>query len=502
MGSINWQQRADQINLTVFNFIDGIAEDCSTEKNLGINPISKHSPRDGKLLYQMAEGDSTTVNRAVQAAKLAFDDGRWSSLSVWARIDVLNKLADLVEEHKEEFALYESLDVGKPIVRALNGDLGSAIGRLRNSANQADKVFSATGFDGNELVYQHRKPVGVVGAIVGWNFPLSLAAGKVGPALAMGNSIVLKPSEFTCLSACRLAELALKAGVPSGVFNVVNGSGAIVGDALAKHMDVDLLGFVGSSATGKNLMMSAGQSNMKRLILECGGKSPYLVFDDCPDDLDVIAADIVAKAFANQGAVCVAGTRLLIQDSVKDKLLPKIIEQTAKIVPQDPLDPQTTFGALINEAHMKKVLGYIDNGTKDGAKLILGGKRLDVIAGGFYIEPTIFDEVDPKQSLAQEEIFGPVLSVFSFTSEDEAIQIANDSSFGLYAYASTKDFGRTRRLGQLLNVGSVKILGTTTPASGGVGMTIEAHRQSGMGYSFGLEGMAAYTVSTAVGVLS
>ena len=498
MSSINWHQRAKEASLTVFNFIDGIAEDCSGEHCAGDQAITKHSPRDGRLLYSIARGESATVDRAVSNARQAFNDGRWSAISVQARKAVLLKLADLIEQHKEEFALNECLDVGKPIARALRGDIGNAIYHLRSSADKADKVLSSTGFDGAELVYQHRKPAGVVGAIVGWNSPLSLAAGKVGPALAMGNSIVLKPSEFTSLSACRLAELALEAGVPPGVFNVVNGAGATVGAALAEHRDVDLIGFVGSSATGKKMMIAAGQSNMKRVILECGGKSPYLVFDDCPDDLDVIAADIVAKAFPNQGAVCVAGTRLLIQDSIKDKLLAKVIEKTAKISPQDPLDINTTFGALINEAHMNKVLGYIDNGSKEGANLILGGKRLEVVSGGYYIEPTIFDQVNPKQAMAQEEIFGPVLSVLTFKDEEEAIQIANDSNFGLYAYASTQHLGRARRLGQLLNVGQVNLLGTSTPVHGGFEMTFEAQKQSGMGFAFGLEGLAAYTVSTTV----
>lgn len=507
MTAINWHQRADEIELSVCNIIDGISQECrgkgAADKDTIENTlITKYSPRDGHLLYSLSPGDSVTVNQAVASARQAFNDGRWSKLSVYNRKIVLQKLADLIEQHKEEFALYECLDVGKPITNALQNDIPSAVYTLRSCAEKADRVLSSTGFDGGELVYQHRKPAGVVGAIVGWNFPLVLAAQKLGPALAMGNSLVLKPSEFTSLSACRLAELALEAGVPPGVFNVINGSGAIVGDALAKHRDVDLLAFVGSSATGKQLMISAGQSNMKRLILECGGKSPYLVFDDCPEDLDAIAADIVAKAFPNQGALCVAGTRLLIQDSIKAKLLPKILKQAEKITVQDPLDTTSTFGALINEAHRNKVLAYIDSGKQEGAQLILGGNCIDVIPGGFYIEPTIFDQVNPQQKIAQEEIFGPLLSVFTFNHEEEAIQLANDSCFGLAAYAATQNLGRARRLGQSLNAGRVKILGTSTPVYGEVDMTAEKHRQSGMGFSFGLEGMAAYTVSSTVHVLT
>ena len=496
MISIDWHQRAESTPLTIHNIINGKKETPS-----GGEKVAKNSPRDGRLLYEFNSTDTATVDRAVANAKEAFNDGRWSALSVYDRRLVLLKLADLIEAHKEQFALYECLDVGKPITRALQGDVVSAQIALRNSAEYAEKIVSSTGFDGGELIYQHRKPVGIVGAITGWNFPLMLAAQKVGPALAMGNTIVLKPSEFTSLSTCLLAELALEAGVPPGVFNVVNG-GPAVGVSLAQHNDIDLLSFVGSSATGKKIMESAGQSNMKRLILECGGKSPYLVFDDCPDDLDSLAANIVGRAFPNQGAVCVAGTRLLIQETIKDELLGKIIEHTQKINAQDPLDPTSTYGALMNEAHMNKVLGYIDSGKQEGAELIQGGKRLEVVPGGYYLEPTIFDRVNPKQKIAQEEIFGPVLSVFTFRDEQEAIQLANDSSFGLAAYAATQNAGRVRRLGQCLNAGRIRILSTSTPMPGELDITAEPHRQSGQGCAFGLEGMAAYTVSSTVHLLT
>ena len=496
MNSTDWHELASNNNLAVFNIING-----KKEALLGDDKIDKYAPRDGRLLYSITSGDNSIVDSAVASAREAFNDGRWSGLSVYDRRKTLVKLASLIETYKDQFALYECLDVGKPIECALQADVRSAQIALRNSAELAERVLSSTGFDGGELVYQHRKPVGVVGAITGWNFPLMLAAQKVGPALAMGNCLVLKPSEFTSLSTCLLAELALEAGVPPGVFNVVNG-GPAVGASLAKHNDVDLLSFVGSSATGKKIMASAGQSNMKRLILECGGKSPYLVFDDCPDDLDFIADDIVNKAFYNQGAVCIASTRLLLQDGIKEKLLPKIMERAKRLVPQDPLDSSTTFGAIMNEAHMNKVLNYIDSGTAEGAQLILGGQRLEVVPGGYYIGPTIFDQVNPKQRIAQEEIFGPVLSVFSFTEEQQAIQLANDSCFGLAAYAATQNAGRARRLGQSLNAGRIKVLSTSTPSYGDIDMSAEPHRQSGMGFAFGLEGLAAYTVSSNVHVLT
>ena len=496
MSSIKWKEQAKNTEFQVRNFIDGHYVDCQGEP-----VISKYSPRDGSLLYEFSAGDGLEVDRAVECARKAFDDKRWRGQSMAQRKIVLRKLADLIEEHKDTFALYECLDVGKPITNALQDDVIRAVSVLKDCAESADKLFSPSGSDGNYLVYQTRKPVGVVGGIVGWNYPLVLAVRKVGPALIMGNSLVLKPSEYTSLSTNFLAALALEAGVPPGVFNVVNGAGATVGAALTTHTDVDLISFVGSSTTGKQLMIAAGQSNMKRLILECGGKSPYLVFDDYPSDLDAIAADIVATAFPNQGALCVAGTRLLIHEAIKDDLLPKVLEQVEKVTPQDPLDPSTTFGALVNESHMNKVLGYIDSGKQQGAELVYGGNRRHIETGGYYLEPSIFDNVDPQQKIAQEEIFGPVLSIFSFKNEEGAVKLANDTCYGLAAFAATENLGRAQRLGQNLNVGFVMIAGTTTPSGGGANIGMEGQRQSGFGYEGGLAGLAAYTVSTAVHTL-
>lgn len=498
MNKIDWHERAKSALYSVRNFIGGQYKSC-----VGEDRITKYSPRNGRVLYTFGAGDGVEVNEAVASAKAAFEDGRWRGLPVYQRKAVLQKLADLIEENKEEFALYECMDVGKPIIHALMGDIPRAAATLRGTAENADKLLSPSGDDGSSFVYQLRKPVGVVGGIIGWNFPLSLAITKMAPALAMGNSLVLKPSEFTSLSASRLAALAVEADVPPGVFNVIHGAGATVGASLAQHTDVNLLSFTGSSASGKQMLIASGQSNMKRLMLECGGKSPYLVFDDCPTDLDMIAGDVVARAFHNQGAVCVAGTRLLVQENIKDKLLPKLLKQVAQITPQDPLNPNTTFGALINEAHLKKVLAYIDSGEREGAKRIYGGKRIQITAkdidqGGYYVEPTIFDNVNPQQIIAQEEIFGPVLSIITFRDEAEAIKIANGTCFGLAAYAATQNLGRAQRLGQRLNAGLVIIIGSSTPSGGGVALGVEGHRESGFGYEGGQAGLASYTVSTAV----
>lgn len=486
-----WKQRADESEFKVFNFIDGKILNCQ-----GSYMLEKVCPRDGKLIYKFGEGTGGEVDSAVRSAREAFDDGRWRKLTAYQRKTILLRLAQLVEEQGESLAMYDCLDVGKPITHAINIDVTSAVASLKYSAENAGKIFSPLGTDGGVLAYQQRKPLGVVGGIIGWNFPLSLAASKLGPSLAMGNCLVLKPSEYTPLSACRLASLAIEAGVPPGVFNVVNGTGNIVGDTLARHSDVDLLTFVGSTTIGKQLMVSAGQSNMKRLILECGGKSPYIVFDDCPDDLDALAADIVETAFPNQGALCVAGSRLLLHKSIKDKLLPKILEHTKRLIPGDPLSPDTQFGAIINEAHMNKILGYIEGAKKEGAELICGGHQVNRDSGGYYIEPTVFDHVAPDAKIAQEEIFGPVLSVMTFSSEVEAIQLANNSCYGLAAYAATENLGRAQRLIQQLDVGGIAIISTNTLKEGSVELGVEGHKQSGFGMELGMDGLQAYTVST------
>lgn len=506
MSSIDWVAQAQNADLTIRNFINGQFDNIA-ESNGTPAIIDKYSPRDGHLLYSFRQGGKDDVDKAVANAREAFNDGRWRALPLQQRAKVICRLADLVEENREQLALYESLDVGKTITRALQHDIPRISGALRNAAALAGQLQAPSGADLGHFAYQRRKPLGVAAGITGWNSPMPLAAFKIGPALMMGNSLVLKPSEFTSLTTSHLAALAIEAGVPAGVLNVVHGVGATVGAALAEHMDVDLLSFVGSSATGKRVMASAALSNMKRVILECGGKSPYIVFEDCPDNLDFIAQDIVDTAFPNQGALCVAGTRLLLQESMREKLLPLIIEKTAAISPSDPLDPNSVFGAIVNEAHMNKVLAYIDSGISEGANLIQGGKRVypqgaEDLQKGFYIEPTIFDGVDPQSKIAQEEIFGPVLSILTFKDEQEAIRIANNSSFGLAAYAATSSLARSQRLAEQLSVGSLSIIGNNILRGGSVNISSDKHRESGMGFSGALEGLAAYSITTTVSIFT
>jgi len=491
---MTWAARAQALRLEVSDFVNG--RRCVSEGN----PLrEKWSPRDGTPLYRFHDSTGSEVREAVGNARATIRDGRWAGLSVQQRKDVLYKLARLIEQNRDELALLEGLDVGKPITDALNIDVPTAATIIRATAEAIDyvsgKVYLASG---TNLAYQLQRPVGVVAGLIGWNFPLILAATKIAPALAAGNSLVLKPSELTPLSAIRLAELALEAGVPPGVLNVVNG-GAEVGEVLASHHDVDLMSFTGSTRTGKMLLVAAGQSNMKRVILECGGKAPNIVFEDAPD-LDAVATAVVERAFWNQGQVCTASSRLLVQASIKDALLERVVAKARLLAPGDPLEESTRFGALVSAGHRDKVLSYIDRGAQEGAAAACRAEISPPFAQGFYVAPVIFDRVSPGMAIAQEEIFGPVLAVLTFKDTEEAIQIANDSLYGLSAIAWTRDLARVQRLSYALQSGSVTVFATAQPAPGpGEGvLTVGGLKQSGIGVEGGLEGIQAYMTQTAV----
>jgi len=490
---IDWIARARELRPRVRDFVDG------RWHATGGDLLRKAAPRDGSPLAEFGSGSVRQVEAAVASARRTFEDGRWSGRPVQGRKDVLFRLAALIERHLEELALLESMDVGKPITDALTVDVPSAAAVIRLSAEMADKCFGDVyGADHSSLTYQLRRPIGVVGGIVGWNFPLLLAAQKIGPALAMGNSLVLKPSELTSLTAARLAELAMEAGLPEGVLNVIHGTGAL-GAALARHSEVDLVSFTGSSHTGRQLLIASGESNMKRLILECGGKAPNIVFDDCPD-LHSVADSIVKRAFWNQGQVCTASSRVLLQEGIKEKLLPILVERTSTLDPRDPLDAESKFGALVSEGHRRKVLGYIERGMQEGARVAYRSDAAAPLAGGFYVPPVIFDAVSPTSSVAQEEIFGPALCVMSFRDEEEAIRIANSTIYGLSAIVWTQSLGRAHRMAHRIRAGWITVNATDMPRSdaGGDVMTVGGHKQSGIGTEGGIAGMNAYMTSTAV----
>ena len=447
-----WEEQAQQLNFNGKAFINGAYVDSASRETFDcISPI------DGKILNSVASCSQTDVDKAVEIARETFESGQWSRLSPSDRKKILLAFADEISVHQEELALLETLDMGKPISDSFTDDLPDAINCIRWCAEAVDKLYDEVAPTAdNTLGLVTREPVGVVAAIVPWNYPLCMAAWKLGPALAVGNSVILKPSEKSPLTAIRIAELAKNAGLPDGVLQVLPGFGHTAGKALALHPDVDTLVFTGSTATARQLMIYAGESNMKRVWVEAGGKTPNIVFADAPDLKK--AAKVAAMAiFCNQGEVCTAGSRLLVEDSIYDDFLQLVVGEVNNWQPGHPLEPDTVAGAIVDEIQLKRVLGYIEKGQSEGAKLTVGGQQIMKDMGGFYIEPTIFNDVSNAMTIAQEEIFGPVLSVIRFKTEEEAVTLANDSIYGLAAALWTNDLSRAHRLSRRLRAGSVWI---------------------------------------------
>ncbi|RON73402.1 aldehyde dehydrogenase PuuC [Pseudomonas chlororaphis] len=481
----DWEQRFQSLTLEGRAFIDG--QYCHAASAATFECIS---PVDGRFLANVASTDEADANRAVQVARQAFESGVWSRKAPAERKRVLIRFADLILEHQDELALLETLDMGKPIGDSLSIDVPATANAIRWNAEAIDKIYdevAATPHDQLGLVT--REAAGVVAAIVPWNFPLIMASWKFAPALAAGNSFILKPSEKSPLTAIRIAQLALDAGIPKGVFNVLPGYGHTVGKALALHMDVDVLAFTGSTAVGKQLLVYSGQSNMKRVWLEAGGKSPNVVFADAPDLR--AAAEAAASAIAfNQGEVCTAGSRLLVERSIREQFIPLLVEAIKAWKPGHALDPATRVGALVDQRQLENVLRYIGIGKEQGGQLLAGGARTLESTGGLYVEPTIFDGVTNAMTIAREEIFGPVLSVISFDTEEEALTIANDSIFGLAAGVWTSNLSRAHRFARGLRAGSVWVNqydgGDMTAPFGGF-------KQSGNGRDKSLHAFDKYT---------
>lgn len=481
----SWLALADSLTIRTQAFIDGKYVDAVSGRTFDcISPI------DGRSLGAVAEGAEEDINRAVAAARRSFESGAWSQAKPGYRKKVLLKFAQLIEKHGDELALLESLDMGKPVSDARSVDIAATIRCMSWTGEALDKVYGEVAPTGpGELGLVTREPLGVIGAIVPWNFPLLMAAWKLAPALAMGNSVVLKPSEKSPLSAIRLAGIAMEAGIPAGVFNVVPGFGKQAGEPLALHMDVDGLVFTGSTAVGKRLLQCAGLSNMKRAYMECGGKSPNIVFADA-HDLDAAARAAASGIFYNQGEVCTAASRLLVERSIKEEFVARVVEAGRAMQPRHPLEPGAPMGAMVDESQTGRVLGYIDKGVAEGARLVLGGKRASVVEGGCYIEPTVFDEVAHQHTIAREEIFGPVLSVIAFDTEEQALRMANDSEYGLAAGVWTGDISRAHRVARKLRAGSVWVNywdgGDMTAPFGG-------YKQSGNGRDKSLHAFDKYT---------
>ena len=415
------------------------------------------SPVDGRVLTEVARCDHADVDDAVASARAAFEDRRWSGLAPAQRKRVLIRFAEQLLQHADELALTETLDMGKPVRYSRAVDVNSAANCIRWYGEAVDKIYDEIApAPSTALALITREPVGVVGVIVPWNYPMIMAAWKIAPALAAGNSVVLKPSEKSPLSALRMADLALEAGIPPGVFNVVTGFGPEAGSALALHMDVDCIAFTGSTRVGKQIHVMAGQSNIKRAWTELGGKSPNIVFADCPD-LDRAVQAAVGSIFFNQGESCNAPSRLLVEASIKEQFLEKALALVPGYMPANPLEASTVMGAIVDQTQMNTVLRYIENGKSEGARLLAGGEQALRDSGGCYVQPTVFDGVRNDMTIAREEIFGPVLSVFSFTDAADAVHQANQSVYGLQAAVWTRDINKAHGVARALRAGTVHV---------------------------------------------
>jgi gamma-glutamyl-gamma-aminobutyraldehyde dehydrogenase len=475
---MDWLTKAAQLELPTQHHIDGRAES-------GSHAFAVISPRDGQVLTHVADAGQSEVDSAVAAARRAFDAGPWPRLSPADRGRVLLRMAELLEQQRERLALTVTLEMGKPITDAHDIELRAAINTFRWYGQLADKLTDESPHTAPDaLALVTREPAGVVGAVVPWNFPLTLASWKVAPALAAGCTVVLKPSESSPLSALLLGQIGTEAGLPPGVLNVIAGDGPTAGRALGLHPDVDVLAFTGSTAVGRHFLRYSADSNLKRVWLELGGKSPNIILPDAPD-LARAAATAAWGIFFNQGEMCTAPSRLLVHTSIAEQVTEAVIRRARELRVGDPLDPATEMGPLVSSAHLDRVLDHVTTGQAEGARLRAGGEHREN-----FLQPTVFDRVEPDMRLSREEIFGPVLSVLTFDDLDQAVQLANATEYGLAAGVWTSDLSTAHKVARALRAGTVWVNcyeeGDLTVPFGGM-------KQSGNGRDKSLHALEKYT---------
>lgn len=481
----HWRERAKALTLPRQFLVGGRESAAHSGRSFDVI-----SPMNGRAFASLPDGGAADVDHAVRVARKVFESGGWSRMAPGERKKRMLRLAALIERHRDELALLDTLCMGMPIAIATGYCVQWAINGFEWFGEAIDKLYDEVApTSSSVLATIMREPVGVVGIVLPWNWPSGLLGWKLPPALAMGNSIVLKPDEQTSLSALRIATLALEAGIPEGVVNVVTGR-AEVGEAIGRHADIDTVAFTGSTQVGKLFLKYSAESNMKAVWLECGGKSPNIIFADAPD-LDAAARSAAAAVFINTGQVCAAGTRLIVEESVRDPVVAAITEASKNFVPGDPLDPRAILGPVSKAAQLRRVLSYIEYGQQDGARLVFGGKRVDEEAGGYYIEPALFDGVDNRMRIAQDEIFGPVLATIPFKSVQEAIELANTTQYGLAGAVWTRDFSKAQTVARAIRAGSISVNCYGEDAHD-VTVPFGGYKQSGFGRDKSLHALSKY----------